>query len=336
MTSQSDPGFSQIEVNVRLGENSTDVLGEVITKVNEARFELPRDVEDPVVSNRTGGDAMMYMALLSEEMNVQQRADYAMRFIQPVLSTIEGVGEARVLGSGNFAMRIWLNPTKMAAFGVTATDVDDAIRRDNYISAAGTTRGEYVRASVDAQTDLDNPDTFAEIVVRQDGDRRVGLGDVANVELASETYESAVYSSGKETVFIAITEAPGANPLEMTARVKEKVKELNEQLPADLSIFMDADGSIYIREALNEVDAHADRSVAHRHPGDFPVPRFAACGGDPDRRDSAVTHHRVVPGLDDGVLDQPADAARDGDRDRARCGRCDRGGRERAPPHRGR
>ncbi len=91
-------------------------------------------------------------------MSVQQRADYAMRFIQPVLSTVEGVGEARVLGSGNFAMRIWLNPTKMAAFGVTATDVDDAMRRDNYISAAGTTRGELVRASVDAQTDLEDPE----------------------------------------------------------------------------------------------------------------------------------------------------------------------------------
>jgi len=96
---------------------------------DEARFELPREIEDPVVSSRTGGDAMMYMALLSEEMTVQQRADYALRFIQPVLSTVEGVGEARVLGSGNFAMRIWLNPTEMAAFGVTAMDVDDAIRR---------------------------------------------------------------------------------------------------------------------------------------------------------------------------------------------------------------
>jgi multidrug efflux pump len=253
VTSQSDPGTSQIEAWVRLGENSTDVLGEVITKVNEARFELPRDVEDPVVSNRSGGDAMMYMALLSNEMSVQQRADYAMRFIQPVLSTVEGVGEAQVLGSGNFAMRIWLNPTKMAAFGVTAMDVDGAVRRENYISAAGTTRGELVRASVDAETDLEDPERFAAIVVRQDGDRRVTLGDVANVQLASETYESAVYSSGKETVFIAITEAPGANPLEMTARVKEKVKELNTQLPADLTIFMDSDGSIYIGEALKEV-----------------------------------------------------------------------------------
>jgi multidrug efflux pump len=253
ITSQSDPGMAQIQVWVRLGENSTDVLGEVITKVNEARFELPRDVEDPVVTNRTGGDAMMYMALLSDEMSVQQVADYAMRSIQPVLGTVEGVGEARMLGSGLFAMRIWLDPAKMAAFGVTSTDVSDAIRRDNYISAAGTTRGELVRASVDARTDVQDPEEFATIVVRQNGDQRVQLGDVAKVELASETYDSAVYSSGRETVFIAITEAPGANPLQMAANVKEKVAELNRQLPADMAIFMDSDGSKYISEALEEV-----------------------------------------------------------------------------------
>lgn len=253
VTSQSDPGRSQIEVHVRLGENSTEVLGEVITKVNEAKFELPREVEDPVVSNRTGSDALMYLALLSDEMSVQQIADYGMRSIQPVLSTVDGVGEARILGSGMFAMRIWLDPAKMAAFGVTATDVNRAIRRDNYISAAGTTRSELVRASVDAETDVQDPDKFGEIVVRQDGEQRVRLADVATVELASETYESAVYSSGQETVFIAITESPGANPLEMTANVKAKIKELDAQLPADMTIFLDSDGSKYISEALKEV-----------------------------------------------------------------------------------
>ncbi len=253
ITSQSDPGLAQIEVWVRLGENATEVMSEVITRINEARFELPREVEDPVVTNRTGGDAMMYLALLSEQMSVQQRADYAMRFIQPVLSTIDGVGEARILGSGLFAMRVWLDPTRMAAFEVTARDVDDALRRDNFISAAGTTRGELVRASVDARTDLQDPERFAAIVVRQDEDRRVTLGDVAEVELASETYDAAVYSSGHETVFIAITEAPGANPLQVANRVKEKVAELNQQLPADLSIFMDSDASIYISQALEEV-----------------------------------------------------------------------------------
>jgi hydrophobe/amphiphile efflux-1 (HAE1) family protein len=253
VTSQSNPGQSQISVHVRLGENSTDVLTEVISKVNEAKFELPREVEDPVVSNRTGGDAMMYLALLSDQMSVQQKADYATRFMQPVLSTIDGVGEARIMSSGRFAMRIWLNPAKMAAFGVTATDINDAIRRENYLSAAGTTKGPLVRASVDAETDVQDPTKFGEIVVRQEGDQRVRLSDVANLELASDTYETAVYSSGHETVFIAISEAPGANPLEMAANVKAKVAELETQLPADLEIFLDSDLSIYISEALNEV-----------------------------------------------------------------------------------
>ena len=241
ITSESDPGIARIQVWVRLGENSTDVMAEVITKVNEAKFELPQEVEDPVVTNQSGGDAMMYLALLSDQMSVQQRADYALRSIQPILSTVEGVGEAELLGSGLFAMRVWLDPARMAAFGVTASDVNDAIRRENFISAAGTTRGELVRASVDAATDLQDPNKFAEIVVRQVDDKRVRLGDVAEVELASETYDSAVYSSGQETVFFAIREAPGANPLEVARRVKEVVKQLDPQLPADMEIFLDSD-----------------------------------------------------------------------------------------------
>ena len=319
---------------MRLGENSTDVLGEVITKVNEARFELPRDVEDPVVSNRTGGDAMMYLALLSEEMSVQQRADYAMRFIQPVLSTVEGVGEARVLGSGNFAMRIWLNPTKMAAFGVTATDVDDAIRRDNYISAAGTTRGEYVRASVDAQTDLEDPERFAEIVVRQDGDRRVTarrcrerrarernvrIGRV--LERQGDGLHRDHRSAGRESA-----RDDGA---------REGEGEGAQHAAARRHVDLHGRGRVDLHpRGAERSDAHADRSVADRRAGDFPVPRIAARGRDPDRRDSAVARHGAVSDLDDGVLDQSADAARDGDRDRARGGRCDRGRRERAPSHR--
>lgn len=253
ITSKSNPGSAEIQVHVRLGENSTEVMSEVITKVNEARFELPREVEDPVVTNRTGGDAMMYLALLSDQMSVQQRADYASRSILPVLNTVDGVGEARLLGSGLFANRIWLNPAKMAAFGVTATDINAAIRRDNFISAAGTTRGELVRASVDAETDVQDPAEFASIVMRQEGDQRVTLGDVADIELASSTYDFAVYSSGEETVFIAIEPAPDANPLEAAAGVHAKIEELQRQLPADLEIFLDSDLSKYISEALKEV-----------------------------------------------------------------------------------
>ncbi len=253
LTSQSDPGTSRIEVHVRLGKDTGNVLTEVIAKVNEAKFELPREVEDSIVSTATGDDELMYMAFLSEQMSVQQIHDYVLREVQPELSTIEGVGEAKIMGERVFAMRIWLNPTEMAAFGVTAIDVDDAVREENFISAAGTTRGAFVRATVDAETDMQSPEAFADIVVRQDGDRRVRLSDVAELELASASYESAAYSSGRDTVFLSISAAPGSNPLDVTSRVRQALPRISDQMPGDLEVIMDFDGSVYIRQALEEV-----------------------------------------------------------------------------------
>ena len=253
VTSESMPGQSEIKAYVRLGKNSTEVLAEIVTKVNEARFELPLEVEDPVVTNRTGDEAMIYYALLSEQMSVQQRTDFAIRSIQPVLSTIEGVGEAQVMGSGAFALRAWLDPARMAALDVTAAEVNEVVRRENYISAAGSTRGPFVQSTVDAKTDIQSPRKFSEIVIKQKGDKRVTLNDVARVELASENYDGAIYSSGKEAVFLAIYQAPGANPLEVAGRVKQKITELEKTLPADLELFLDFDESKFIGEAIKEV-----------------------------------------------------------------------------------
>ena len=248
MTSASNPGASTIQIHVRLGENAADVVNEVISKVNEAKFELPREAEDPVVTTTFGGDAMIYLAFLSEQMSLQQIHDYVRRAIQPEMSTLEGVGEAKVLSNAEYAMRVWLNPAKMAAYGVTATDVANAIRSENYVSAAGTTRGPLVRASVDAETDVQRPEDFGNIVVRQDGDRRVTLEEVSDLEMASASYESASFSSGKPSVFLSITEAPGANPLEVARRVKEIVPRLTASMPADLEMFFDSDSSIFISD----------------------------------------------------------------------------------------
>ncbi len=253
ITSTSDPGQSNISVQVRLGEDATQVMTEVIAKVNEAKFELPQEVEDPVVTNSFGEDAMMYMAFLSEQMSIQQITDYVRRNIQPELSTVEGVGEAKVLGNREFAMRVWLDPARMAAFGVTATDVTDAIREQNVISASGTTRGALVRASVDAETDMQRAEDFEGIVIRQDEERRVRLADVADLDLASANYDSATFSSGRDTVFLSITPAPGANPLDVAERVKSNMPRLSAEMPADLEVFYDSDASVFIKEALNEV-----------------------------------------------------------------------------------
>ncbi|GAB5450344.1 MAG: multidrug efflux RND transporter permease subunit MexW [Halioglobus sp.] len=252
MTSVSNPGFSNIEVHVRLGEDSSAVLSEVIAKVNEARGDLPREIEDPVVTNSPGGDAMMYMAFYSEQMSPHQINDYLVRAVQPELATLPGVGKANIF-SRNLAMRVWLDPVRMAAFGVTATDISAAIERDNYISTSGSTEGTLVRATVDARTDLSTAEDFEAIVVRQSGDESVRLGDVADVELSAETTQLRLFSSGKDAMFMSITPTPDANPLAVSRAVHAALPRIAASLPADMEMFMDWDGSVVIDEALKEV-----------------------------------------------------------------------------------
>jgi multidrug efflux pump len=252
MTSTSNPGSSTIEVHVRLGENSSDVLSEVIAKTREARYKLPREIEDPVVRTQSGGDYMMYLAFLSKQMKPHQISDFLVRNVQPELATLEGVGIAEIFGRP-LAMRIWLDPVRMAAFGVTATDISRSILQDNFIATAGSTEGLLVEASVDARTDMQTPEQFAQLVVRQNGDERVRLGDVADVEFSAETNQIRTYSSGRDTVFMAVAPAPNANPLEVSRAVHEALPRIQAMLPADLELFLDWDGSVVIDEALAEV-----------------------------------------------------------------------------------
>ncbi|MCL4104026.1 UNVERIFIED_CONTAM: hypothetical protein GTU68_034888 [Idotea baltica] len=253
MTSNSSPGFSEITVHVRLGENSAGVLSEVIAKVNEAVSELPRDIENPIVSTASGGDALMYLAFYSDQMDVSQVADHLVRAVQPELATLEGVGKAQILGGKYLAMRIWLDPVRMAAMGVTAEDINDAIDRDNYISTAGATEGNFVRATVDARTDMQTPEAFSELMVRQNGEQKVRLGDVANIDLSAENTQFSSYSSGRDAIFVSITPAPGANPLEVSKVVRGAMPIIEASLPADMEMYLDADGSVAIEAALSEV-----------------------------------------------------------------------------------
>jgi multidrug efflux pump len=253
MTSKSDPGVSQIEVHVRLGENSSNVLSEVIAKVNEARTDLPRAIEDPIITTATGSDALLYLAFFSEQMKISKVTDYLLRNVQPELATLNGVGKAQILGGRFLAMRVWLDPVRMAAFGVTAQDINQVIREENFISAAGSTEGMLVRATVDARTDMQTPEAFSALIVRQDGDERVTLGDVADVELSSENTQFASFSSGRDAVFISITPTPDANPLEVSRAVNDAVPRIRASLPADLELFTDLDRSIAISAALEEV-----------------------------------------------------------------------------------
>jgi len=254
LTSSSDPGYSVIRVHVRLGESTADVLTEVIAKVNEARRDLPEDIRDPVISTASGGDALIYFAFISEQMTPNQVTDYIMRSVQPELATVPGVGQAAIYGQ-QLAMRVRLDPLRMAAFGVTASDIATAIRRENVISTAGSTEGQWVRASIDAVTGLQTPEEFRGLVVRQDDDRRVRLGDVADVELAAADNQARNFTNGRDAVFMAITPAPGENPLALSRAIRERVPAIRANLPADVEMIADWDYTKAIDVALREVVA---------------------------------------------------------------------------------
>ena len=253
VTSTSHPSVSTIEVHVRLGENSSEVLSAVIAKVNEARSELPREIEDPVITTAAGGDALIYLAFLSKQMSIAQVSDYLVRNVQPEIATLPGVGKAELAGGRYQAMRIWLDPVRMAAFGVTATDIHAAISKENYISAAGTTEGDLTRTSVDAHTDIQTADEFSRMIVRQETNKRVVLSDVADVELSIENTQFSSFSSGEDAVFIAISPTPDANPLEVSKAVRAILPQIEQVLPADMDLILDWDGSVPINEALQEV-----------------------------------------------------------------------------------
>jgi multidrug efflux pump len=252
LSATSDAGVSTIEVHVRLGEDTDEVLTEVIAKVAQARDEIPREVEDPVIATGSGEDALMYLAFTSQQMTPFQINDYLLRSVQPELATLDGVGKAAIFGRP-LAMRIWLDPVRMAALGVTAADVSEAVRRDNFISTAGATEGNLVRINVDARTDMQTAEDFERLVVRQEGDRQVRLSDVAAVELAAENNQSRAFSSGEPAVFMAIEAAPDANPLDVSAALHAQLPKIRASLPADLELRLDWDGSIAIDAALREV-----------------------------------------------------------------------------------
>ncbi|MHA7816627.1 MAG: efflux RND transporter permease subunit [Pseudohaliea sp.] len=252
LSATSDAGVSTIEVHVRLGEDTDEVLTEVVAKVAQARDEIPREVEDPVIATGSGDDALMYLSFTSQQMTPFQINDYLLRSVQPEIATLDGVGKAAIFGRP-LAMRIWLDPVRMAALGVTAADVSEAVRRDNFISTAGATEGNLVRINVDARTDMQTVEDFERLVVRQEGERQVRLLDVAEVELAAENNQSRAFSSGEPAVFMAIEPTPDANPLEVSAALHAQLPKIRASLPADLELRLDWDGSIAIDAALREV-----------------------------------------------------------------------------------
>lgn len=254
LTSSSQQNVSTVTLKLRLDADPDRAATDVLSKVNQVSGVLPREANDPVVVKQTGETtALLYMSFKSDLMNAAQITDYLTRVVQPRLQTINGVANAEILGGSTFAMRIWLNPDRMAALGVTPLDVANALERNNFTSAAGQIKGDFVQTNISAKTALEDPEAFAKLVVVARGDSLIRLGDIAKIELGPESADSSSAFDGLKAVFIGIYGTPTANPLTIISDVRKDFPNLKKELPEGLMADIAYDSTEFIRASIEEV-----------------------------------------------------------------------------------
>jgi len=254
MTSSSVQGVSTITVNLRLNYDPDKALTEINAKANSVLNQLPPQSQKPILSVSIGQtiDAM-YIGFNSKVLKPNQITDYINRSVQPRLQAVEGVQTAEILGAKNFALRAWLDPQRLAAHGLTAADIYSALAANNFLASTGNAKGQMVQINLAADTDLKSLDGFKNLVVKSAAGQVVRLNDVATVALGSDDYDTAVAFDGKASVFVGIQVAPGANLLDVVARVREVLPDIQSQLPVGLQGGVIYDSTKFVNASINEV-----------------------------------------------------------------------------------
>ena len=255
MESTSAQSLSTITVHLKINYDTTTALTQIQAKVAQVRNDLPPDAQIPVIDLQTADTqfAAMYIGFSSADLDQNQMTDYLTRVVQPKLSAISGVQRADIEGSRTFAMRLWLKPGEMAARGVSPSDVRDALAKNNYLSALGSTKGSMVSVNLVANTDLRSPDEFRQMVVKEQNGTVVRLGEIADVVLGAENYDQDVRFNGENATFIGIWVLPTANSLEVIRNVRKELPGIAQQLPAGMKVGVPYDSTEYIQDAINEV-----------------------------------------------------------------------------------
>jgi len=253
--SSSAQSISTITVHLKLNYNTNDALTQIQSKVAEVRNDLPPEAQAPVIQVQTADAqfAAMYLGFSSKDLDQNQISDYLVRVVQPRLSAVSGVQKAEVLGGRTFAMRVWLKPDQMAAHGLSASEVWATLAQNNALSALGRTKGTMTSVNLVANTDLKTPEEFQHMVVQQKGNDIVRLGDIADVSLGAEDYDTEVKFNGETATFMGVWVLPTANALEVIKQVRVAVHELEAELPVGMKVGIPYDSTEYIQESINEV-----------------------------------------------------------------------------------
>ncbi|MBX2825929.1 MAG: efflux RND transporter permease subunit [Gammaproteobacteria bacterium] len=253
--SSSSQGLSQITARLEINYDPVRALSEISSRVNQVRGDLPPEAEIPIIEVQSADSAFAsaYLSFRSDILEDNQVTDYLTRVVQPRLSAIEGVQRAEVLGGRDFAMRVWLDPTRLAALNISPMQVRNALASNNYLAALGKTKGSLVEVRLSANTDVSTVEQFEDLVIKSEGNTIVRLKDVARVELGADNYDVAVRYSGESAIFMGIWPLPNSNLLDVMSLVRAEMDDITAEMPSGMVGVIAYDSTEYIESSIKEV-----------------------------------------------------------------------------------
>jgi multidrug efflux pump len=258
ITSISRQENSQISVRFKLERNPDSAAADVRDRVSRVRNKLPTAIDEPVIAKvEADANPIIWLAFSSDKHSALEVTDFANRVVKPRLQTLPGAADVRVFGERKFAMRIWLDRDRLAAFNLTPQDVEDALRRQNVEVPAGRIESESREFSVVARTDLSQPEQFADIIVKQATDARgsypVRIADLGRVEIGAASERSSVRFKGRPAVALGVIKQATANPLELSRALRAEVPRLVADLPPGMTANVAYDSSVFIDRSIDAV-----------------------------------------------------------------------------------
>ena len=255
ISSQSFSGSSAITVNMKLNTDPSGAVADILAKVNSVSSQLPSEAEDPTIDVSTGSTtSVIYIAFSSKDLNSSQITDYLERVIKPQLFSINGVAKVNLYGGTKFAMRIWLDPERMAGFGLSTSEVVTILQANNIQSASGQAMGYYTLFNGNTETQVKDAAELENLVIatRENG-KTIHLRDIARVSLEKSHDTYRAMANGNDAVVVAIDAAPTANPLDITTDVREMLPDLEASNPSSIDMKVLYDSTLAIEESINEV-----------------------------------------------------------------------------------
>jgi len=254
ITSSSRQEQSNITVRFKLERDPDSAAADVRDKVSRVRQRLPQGIDEPVIA-KVEADAfpVIWLALSSQTHDALQLSDFANRIAKPVLQTAPGAADVRVYGERRYSMRIWIDPDRLAAYRLTVQDVEDALRRSNLEVPAGRIESSQREFNVTAATDLQSPAQFREVTIRTVNGQAIRLGDVARVVQGAQDERSSVRLNGRDSVSLGVIRQATANPLELSAGVRQLLDKVRADLPPGVNVEVANDNSVFIDRSIQAV-----------------------------------------------------------------------------------